>query len=109
MGEGGCKLSEWGCFSAACSGSSGALAQVAVGRAEAWGKDYGAMLGSSYEDVPSQLTVRVVQHSSGDCWLQLLQADFFPVPAAAPCLQGYLVDLLATSVAKITSTQAETH
>lgn len=101
----GCKLPEWGHFSAA---------QVTAGCAEAWGDNYGSMDDAWDAWVQptrmsqSQLTVRVVQHSSGDCWLQLLQANFFPVPAAAPCLQGYLVDLLTTSVAKITSTQAET-
>lgn len=50
---------------------------------------------------PEPLTVWVVQYGSGDGWLQLLQADLLTVPAAAPCLQGHLVDLFTTSVAKI--------
>lgn len=50
--------------------------------------------------VQSQLTVWVVQHGPGDDGLQLLQFDLLSVPAAVPCLQGHLVDLLATSVAK---------
>lgn len=48
----------------------------------------------------AELTVRVVQQSLGDDGLQLLQVDLLTVPAAAPRLQGHLVDLLATSVAE---------
>lgn len=50
----------------------------------------------------------VVQHSLGDDWLELLQEDLLAVPAAAPCLQYHLVDLLTTSVAKTRGTRAET-
>lgn len=48
----------------------------------------------------AELTVRVVQHSLGDDRPQLLQADLFTFPAAAPRLQYHLVDLLATGVTK---------
>lgn len=56
--------------------------------------------GSGLLSHPAELTVWVVQHSPGDDWLQLLQADLLAVPVAAPCFQCHLVNLLATGVAK---------